>query len=232
MLANETPKLPEEILLNDEIYEILKEDKFHIQDNQNSDIRRKFNSLVDRYEDTLMKYKNYCRDVCDIMERCRKTVLHLDFSKLIFLIRKAHEAENALEGKEVTLFLGGSGTGKSTTIHKLGGSKMVCNYVGENKMQHIYPVDPRNSLVPFEKLKAFTTTPFTISETLYVKSIDIYYNPSNAPLSKQTVVVPSLSEGVVSGIVEGWTLEAGDAVPFNTLMGSIRVGEVSAIFIM
>lgn len=55
------------------------------------------------------------------------------------LIDKSEYAKSVMENKDVILFLGNSGAGKSTTIHFLAGSKM--KRVRQKGFYHIEPID-------------------------------------------------------------------------------------------
>ena len=49
----------------------------------------------------------------------------IDIRTLKALIGKVDRAASLIKDKDIVLFLGGSGSGKSTTIHYLAGSKML-----------------------------------------------------------------------------------------------------------
>ena len=51
--------------------------------------------------------------------------IFFDLRKLLFFIKCGVETQQNLDGKEIVLFLGQSGAGKSTTIHYLHGIKMI-----------------------------------------------------------------------------------------------------------
>ena len=59
------------------------------------------------------------------------------------MFEKGDEAAKRIKGKSIFMLLGGSGVGKSTTIHFLAGSKMIETKVGG--LTHIGPREVTNS---------------------------------------------------------------------------------------
>jgi putative ribosome biogenesis GTPase RsgA len=71
-----------------------------------------------------------------------REINNLDFEKLNNLMDKNDNAKELVKGKDLVIFLGDTGTGKSTTIHYLAGSKM--RKVKFNGIDHIEPEIIRN----------------------------------------------------------------------------------------
>ncbi|CAF4768825.1 unnamed protein product, partial [Rotaria sp. Silwood2] len=88
--------------------------------------------------------------------------------ELIRLVAKVDDATKLVKEKEIILLLGGTGAGKSTTIHFLGGSKMAETKLKD--MNHIAPIEIKNP-----DLKKVTTTPFAKSETRYIFPVTVNF---------------------------------------------------------
>ncbi|ETO01683.1 hypothetical protein RFI_35757, partial [Reticulomyxa filosa] len=89
-----------------------------------------------------------------------------DIGKMLELVKKAEEAANEIKDKNVILFIGGTGTGKSTLIHFLAGSKMEKQMV--DGKPHIAPVNIIN-----KALVNVTCSPSAESETKYITAVPI-----------------------------------------------------------
>ncbi|CAF4569908.1 unnamed protein product [Rotaria sp. Silwood2] len=83
------------------------------------------------------------------LEKILKMIRPLNIQELFRLAEKVDEAAELMKGKDVILLLEGTGAGKSTTIHFLGGSKLE-----ETKI---------------------TTTPFARSETRFITPVTVNY---------------------------------------------------------
>ena len=90
----------------------------------------------------------------------------LNIQALKILIGKVDEAARLIHDKDVVLFLGGTGAGKSTTIHYLAGSKMRQTEIGG--LPHILAEESKNPM-----LKDVKTTPFLKSCTRYITAINV-----------------------------------------------------------
>ena len=86
------------------------------------------------------------------------------------LLRKVNDAATLTQGKDIILLLGGTGSGKSTTIHFLGGSKLKHTKV--NGLNHITPYEVKNM-----DLKKTISSPFARSETRYISPVTV--NPGD-----------------------------------------------------
>ncbi|CAF1354843.1 unnamed protein product, partial [Didymodactylos carnosus] len=97
-----------------------------------------------------------------------KEISPLNMQEMFRLVEKVDNTAQLIKNKDIIFFLGGTGSGKSTTIHFLAGSKMV-----EKKLKglnHIAPVEIKNS-----DLKYITTSPFSRSETRYITPVNVNF---------------------------------------------------------
>jgi hypothetical protein len=95
----------------------------------------------------------------------------LDIKKLIQLIKATKQHEETMDGQAIILFLGKTGTGKSTTVHFLAGSKMVATKV--YGLDHIAPQGTRKGLSKNTALEQVGVSPHAKSETRYVRAVPI-----------------------------------------------------------
>ncbi|CAF4554681.1 unnamed protein product, partial [Rotaria sp. Silwood2] len=125
-----------------------------------------FHNIIERCSVYLRNesWKNAFTDLRKLLKEVRP----LDIQELIRLIAKVNDAAKLIKDKEIILFLGGTGTGKSTTIHFLGGSKMAKTNV--QGMNHIAPIEIKNL-----DLRKITTAPFARSETRYISPVTVNY---------------------------------------------------------
>jgi Fe-S cluster assembly ATPase SufC len=66
-------------------------------------------------------------------------------NRLIRYIKKNNEASDSVKGQNIILLLGDTGTGKSTTIHFLAGSKM--HQIKKGRINHIEPKEITNKFL-------------------------------------------------------------------------------------
>ncbi|CAF4023766.1 unnamed protein product [Rotaria sp. Silwood1] len=92
------------------------------------------------------------------LEKVLKLIRPINIPELFRLFDKVDETARLINGEDIILLLGGTGTGKSTTIHFLGGSRL--KEITVAGLNHIHPVEIRNP-----DLKKIITTPFARSET-------------------------------------------------------------------
>lgn len=96
----------------------------------------------------------------------KKEVISLDIQRVKFLVDMSAKASKCIVDKEIVLFIGNSGVGKSTTIHFLAGSKMKMTMV--NNISHVAPVE-----IMHEQAKQIKTGPFAFSVTKFINAVDI-----------------------------------------------------------
>ncbi|ETO01626.1 hypothetical protein RFI_35814, partial [Reticulomyxa filosa] len=91
---------------------------------------------------------------------------HFNIRLMLELMKKSEEAASEIKDKNVILFLGGTGTGKSTLIHFLAGSKMEKQAVDDKP--HIAPTKIIN-----KALHNVTCRASAKSETKYITAVPI-----------------------------------------------------------
>ena len=85
--------------------------------------------------DSLSSFKKCCM----LLNKCIKVKRPFNIGEMLLLFSKAKDAASIIHNKDIILFLGHTGSGKSTTIHFLAGSKMQ-----KQKYGHIYPINVTN----------------------------------------------------------------------------------------
>ena len=101
------------------------------------------------------------------IEKLLKDIQILDFTKIRCLLKNSNETIAMVKNQHVIVFLGNSGTGKSTTIHFLAGSKMI-----QTKTDNIPTIQPiSESDDPW--LKKVTVSPLPASETRDIIPIEV-----------------------------------------------------------
>lgn len=122
-----------------------------------SDIKQLFN------DDLSLAQENY-DSLDDNIYLLLKHVQPVDLDLMLRYVRKSREAAGIIEGKEVLLLLGGTGSGKTTTIHFLSGSTLEKR--DQAGLQHYQPV---NYAVP--EVERFITSPYARSETRSINAL-------------------------------------------------------------
>ncbi|CAF4184508.1 unnamed protein product, partial [Rotaria sordida] len=102
------------------------------------------------------------------LEKILKLIRPLNIPELFRLFEKVDETAHLIKGEDIILLLGGTGAGKSTTIHFLGGS--LLKEIKVTGLNHIHPVRIKNP-----DLKKITTTPFARSQTQCITPVRIYF---------------------------------------------------------
>ena len=103
------------------------------------------------------------------LEEMLKELRTLDINKIEELRDEINKAHAELKGKDVVLFLGPTGSGKSTTVHFLAGSKMEKREKYGIK-HHIEPVENKNNPTLLSRIK---TSPLSQSETQFITTTEI-----------------------------------------------------------
>ena len=81
-----------------------------------------------------------------------------------------------MKDKDIYLLLGGTGVGKSTTIHFLCGSTMIMTKDGELSHITYSKLDPDMSEEDRKLLENVETSAKAVSCTQFIKAINIRYN--------------------------------------------------------
>ena len=129
--------------------------------------------------ETLIKCQSLVEARCwslarEELETLLRDVRPLDIQETLHLIAKGMKAADLITGENIILLLGGTGSGKSTTIHYLAGSKMERLKVS-GKKYHIAPTEIRN-----DRLKKVITSSSAKSETRYITTIPVNYSDVGA----------------------------------------------------
>jgi flagellar biosynthesis GTPase FlhF len=98
------------------------------------------------------------------LQEILKKIRPLDIFEAQRLVLKAKDAAGLIAGKDIVLLIGETGSGKSTTIYFLAGSRMEATEVEiepGKPLQHIAPVGP----IKNPGLHNITTSPYHKSET-------------------------------------------------------------------
>ena len=97
----------------------------------------------------------------------------LNISELRILIENAKKVASQIKNQDIILFLGGTGSGKSTAIHFVAGSKMAMTNVEIEKgiiLQHIAPVEPYHT----PALYNVSVSSKAESETRYISAVPVH----------------------------------------------------------
>ena len=105
-----------------------------------------------------------------LLKKLLKQLRPLNVPEILRLVEKSNSAVELVKDQNIILFLGETGSGKSTTIHYLSGSKMIETVV--DGMPHIGYSEVRNS-----DLNNVKTSPSSRSETRYISSVRV--NPED-----------------------------------------------------
>jgi DNA polymerase III delta prime subunit len=108
-----------------------------------------------------------------ILNEILHEIMPLNIYELRRLVKSVDDAANVIKDKKIIFFLGNTGSGKSTTIHFLAGSKMIrTNIKGLN---HIAPTEIKNS-----DLKLIVTAPFAKSVTRCITPVTVSFKDIGA----------------------------------------------------
>ncbi|ETO15909.1 hypothetical protein RFI_21454 [Reticulomyxa filosa] len=116
-----------------------------------------------------------------------------DIQQMLKLVGKADEVATEIKDKHVILFLGGTGSGKSTLIHYLAGSKMEKQIVDGNN--HIAPVEVKN-----KALRNVVTSARAVSETRHITAVPIDLKEMRVFTEEDSVVLCDTPVDVANGI--------------------------------
>ncbi|KAL4445288.1 hypothetical protein ABPG74_022101 [Tetrahymena malaccensis] len=109
------------------------------------------------------------------VEKLLKQLRPLNIAELKRLIYKTDEAAKLIQNQDILLFLGGTGSGKSTSIHFLAGSPMKeleVKLQGGKTLKYIGPVIQK---IQRQELKNIKVSPYAESETRYISPVQLNY---------------------------------------------------------
>ena len=127
----------------------------------------------------------------DTLRVLLKEIRSLNIQEVLRLVEKANTAANLLKNQDIFLFLGETGSGKSTTIHFFAGSKMTKTTV--KGLTHIAPTEIKITL------KSITTSPLGTSETRYISSVLVTYKEVGARSRGSIILCDSPGFGDTNG---------------------------------
>ncbi|CAF4581295.1 unnamed protein product [Rotaria sp. Silwood2] len=158
-------------------FEYLKE-RLKIEELESKEIR----NLLEEISINI-KYENWKHSLIS-MKKIFKKISPLNIHELFRLIKKVNNTAHTIKNKDIIFFLGGTGSGKSTTIHFLAGSKMIENKV--TGLNHLSLVEINNP-----DLKHITTSPFARSETRYITSVKVNFDDVGGFTSESIILCDS-----------------------------------------
>ena len=136
---------------------------------------------------------NQAKELSDDFFQILKQIQPVDLDLMLHYIDKAISEAEKIKNKDILLLLGGTGTGKSTTIHFLAGSKMEKRKV--SGLTHISPVTVKNP-----DLISFSTSPFLRSETRSINAITINASELGAKQATEITLCDSPGFGDTDGV--------------------------------
>jgi ABC-type dipeptide/oligopeptide/nickel transport system ATPase component len=98
-----------------------------------------------------------------------KLVIKFDFEEFFDLNKKVDKSAEEIAGKDIILLLGSTGSGKSTTVHYLCGSKMELMRA-PNGIMHISASTIKN-----RELRKVAISAVSKSETRYITPIPVSF---------------------------------------------------------
>ena len=125
--------------------------------------------------------------VVTTLKQILRRINPLDMQKLFRLVNEIDDTAHLLKGKDVILFLGETGVGKSTTIHFLSGSILVPTVI--DGLNHLKPEPIKNP-----EARKILTSPASQSATRCVASVSI--NPREMGVFNKDSIVLCDTPGV------------------------------------
>lgn len=137
-------------------------DRLKIEESSSSSIRNSMQELS-------IHIKNKCWKNClDLLRKIFGEISPLDIHELFRLVEKVDDAAELIKNKDIIFLLGGTGSGKSTTIHFLAGSTMTATKVGG--LNHITATNFKSP-----DLQYVTSSPFARSETRCITPVTVKF---------------------------------------------------------
>ena len=113
-------------------------------------------------------------DCLNLLRKILREISPLNVHDLFRLVEKVDDAAELIKNKEIIFLLGGTGSGKSTTIHFLAGSKMIETKLGG--LNHIAATE-----LKYPNLRFVTTSPYAKSETRCITPINVNFEDMGIP---------------------------------------------------
>ncbi|KAL4489804.1 hypothetical protein ABPG72_022444 [Tetrahymena utriculariae] len=135
--------------------------------------------------------------VIDETDKLLKKIRPLNINEMKRLINEADIAAKLIEGQEIILLLGGTGAGKSTTIHFLAGSEMGIEQIQLQQgsmLQYIAPLKIKNRTL--QKIKVGFSA---ISETRFITPVNINFKDLKMTQNGSIILCDSPGFGDTAG---------------------------------
>ncbi|KAL4445289.1 hypothetical protein ABPG74_022102, partial [Tetrahymena malaccensis] len=145
------------------------QDQLKLEGLLNVDVKKQISEIY-----TQIKSWNW-QQAASKVQKLLKQLRPLNVGELKRLIDKTIEAKKLIKNQDILLFLGGTGSGKSTSIHFLAGSPMKelqINIKGGHILKYIGPVI---SKIQRQELKNIKVSPYAESETRYISPVQLNY---------------------------------------------------------
>ena len=117
------------------------------------------------------------KDCLSKLEKLTSTIRPLDMDYMLELMNAAREGGKKVRGKDAILLVGGTGAGKSTTVH------FLCKSVIEKKVSKDEEGDENEYYEPTKfslALKDFHTSDRSTSETATINAVDYQYDEAHS----------------------------------------------------
>lgn len=170
----------------------LTKERLLIEESNNEELKQKFtlidNKITDKnWENSLNNLKNFLKEIRPF-----------DINELEFLISKSTQASKLIKGRDVIMLFGKTGTGKSTTIHFLAGSKLEAKKIEIEHgkyIDHILPVSSDKN----EALKSVISSYKAESETRYINPIVVNLRDIGGREDKDVIICDTPGIGDTAG---------------------------------
>lgn len=160
----------------EEEYKILKE-RLSLEESKDTKIHAMFEDCF-----VHMQKQNW-HGAMTLLRKILRQINPLYITEMMRLIAKVDDAAKLIKNQSIILFLGGTGSGKSTTIHFLAGSKMI-----GTKMKGLNHIGVDYTSIKNSDLKSITSTPFAQSETKYITPVRVNFKDVDA-LSRGSIIL-------------------------------------------
>ncbi|CAF2103331.1 unnamed protein product [Rotaria magnacalcarata] len=138
-----------------------------------------------------MKHENWKSSLI-ILKEILHEIMPLNIYELFRLVKSVDDTANLIKDKKIIFSLGNTGSGKSTTIHFLLGSKMIKTEI--NGLNHIEPTEIKNV-----DLKRIVTAPFAKSITRCITPVTVYFKDIGAYGQDSIILCDSPGFGDTNG---------------------------------
>lgn len=132
------------------------------------------------------------KEIADVLYQIKKHIQSIDAAVLLQYINNTLISADKIRDKNIILFLGETGSGKSTTIHFLCGS----SFEREQKAGRLHFAPTK---IKLPELASFSTSASTVSETTYINAIRFQGSIVGAEVADEVVLCDSPGFGDTRG---------------------------------